>query len=112
MQILKLHWNFTDKKWNLIEIGTEIPKGSYERFYVVPAEVNFIDPTKSILVRLSWRVHLFFIKYMPNKNKKTIMPQSCKSDVSKWFYCAAEAVNDGRCKTQCFDCEDDEIANN
>ena len=70
MQTVKLHWNFIDKKWNLVEIGTEIPEGNYGRSYVIPAEAHFIDPRKSRLVMLAWRLHLFLKKYMPKKAEK------------------------------------------
>lgn len=71
MQTVKLYWNFTDKKWNLVEIGTVIPKDNYSRCYVVPAEANFINPRKSRLVRLAWKLHLFLIKFAPKNMKKT-----------------------------------------
>ena len=57
MQTIKIYWNFTDKKWNLVEIGTIIPEVKYVKSYVVPAEAHFIDPTKSRLVRFAWKLH-------------------------------------------------------
>lgn len=70
MQTVKLYWNFTDQKWNLVEIGTEIPKGNYGRAYVIPVEAHFFDPRKSRLVRLAWRLHIFFRKFIPEKPQK------------------------------------------
>lgn len=59
METVKLYWNFTDKKWNLVEIGTVIPEGNYGRSYNIPAEMHFIDPRKSRLVRFAYKIHLF-----------------------------------------------------
>lgn len=67
--VLKLHWNFEKKIWNLIEIGTEVKEGM-NRGYYIPAEVHFIDPRKSKLVRLAWKLHLFFRKFIPEKPQK------------------------------------------
>jgi carbonic anhydrase len=62
MQTIKIYWNFTEKKWNLVEIGTIIPEEKYVKSYVVPAEAHFIDPRKSRLVRLAWKLHHIFTK--------------------------------------------------
>jgi len=87
MQTVKLYWNFSEQKWNLVEIGTIIPEGNYGRQYVIPAEAHFIDPRKSRLVRLSWRAHLFFKKYMPKKTEKLNPDLSVFKNISlgeKW----------------------------
>jgi hypothetical protein len=70
MEEVKLHWNFIEKKWNLVEIGTIIPEVNYSRKYVFPAELHFIDPRKSRLVRLAWMIHNFFEKLNLKKTKK------------------------------------------
>lgn len=70
MQTIKFYWNFTDQKWNLVEIGTIIPEGQYVRSCVVPAEAHFIDPRKSRLVRLAWKLHHIFGKIKIKKPKK------------------------------------------
>lgn len=61
-RVLKVYWNFTDKKWNLVEIGTVIPEGNYCKSYVIPAEAHFIDPKKSRIVRIAWKLHKFIEK--------------------------------------------------
>ena len=78
METVKLHWNFIDKKWNLVEIGTVIPTENYGRSYVIPAEAHFIDPRKSRLVRLAYKLHLFYRKLNPKKLK----PQRLNKDLS------------------------------
>jgi hypothetical protein len=71
---LKLHWNFEKKNWSLIEIGTEVKEGM-NRSYYIPSEAHFIDPRKSKLVRLAWKLHLFLRKFTPEKPQK-INPNS------------------------------------
>lgn len=56
---VEVHWNFKSKKWNLVEIGTEIKNGDNRSYYVC-SEMHFIDTKKSRLVRLAWKIHLFF----------------------------------------------------
>ena len=79
MQTIKIYWNFTDKKWNLVEIGTIIPEGKYVKSYVVPAEAHFIDPTKSRLVRFAWKLHNI-LKKLDLKFKYITYENKCSND--------------------------------
>ena len=59
----KIHWNTIDQKYNLIECD-DIKIENYV-CYVVPRKT--IDYNESRLVRLAYRIHLFFKRYTKNK---------------------------------------------
>lgn len=60
--VLKIHWNFEENKYNLITIGTEVKEGMQIAYYI-PEEAHFINPKESRLVRVAYKLHLFINKF-------------------------------------------------
>ena len=58
-KIENIHWNYRDKKWNLKEFDSEIDNPVY-RCYIIDEEFGFIDPRKSWLVRIAYKIHCLF----------------------------------------------------
>jgi hypothetical protein len=68
MKTIKIHWNYVEKKWNLIKIGTEIPKENFIKGYVVTKEMSFIDPNETWFLRTCYKIHLI-LKHLKRKLK-------------------------------------------
>lgn len=55
MEILKVYWNYESEKWNLVE--SDINPNRTKQ-YVIPKKT--IDPSESRLVRIAYKINLFF----------------------------------------------------
>lgn len=67
---IKVHYNFKEQKWNLIVVDEDLLRNATNKGYYLPKQAYFIDPTKSKLVRVAWKIHCFFQRFKCNPKQK------------------------------------------